>query len=97
LTFTSTQLTMNKNLSKKSYTKENVNWNRMKKVEPQRKGILLDPDGTIVDSEGAYLEALNVALAAIGLEISSVDIKVAMEVPKRLEQGSPNRRSNQRN
>jgi hypothetical protein len=32
---------------------------------------------------------LNAALAAIGVEISSVDFKMAMEVPKRLEQRLP--------
>ena len=61
----------------------------MKNVEPKRKGILLDLDGTIVDSKLAYLEAINAAFAAVGLETSSVDVKMAMEIPKRLEQGLP--------
>lgn len=61
----------------------------MKNVEPKRKGILLDLDGTIVDSKLAYLEAINAAFAAVGLETSSVDMKMAMEIPKRLEQGLP--------
>jgi len=48
------------------------------------KGILLDLDGTIVDSKEAYLEAVKAAFAAIGRKI--VNIKIAMEIPRRLEQ-----------
>jgi len=48
------------------------------------KGIILDLDGTIVDSKEAYVEAAKAAFAAIGQE--RVDIKIAMEIPRRLEQ-----------
>ncbi len=48
------------------------------------KGILLDLDGTIVDSKEAYLEAVKAAFAAIGRKV--VNIKIAMEIPRRLEQ-----------
>lgn len=51
------------------------------------KGVLLDLDGTIVDSREAYLEALNTAFATIGQEI--VDEKIALEIPRRLEQKLP--------
>jgi len=48
------------------------------------KGIILDLDGTIVDSKEVYVEAAKAAFAAIGQE--RVDIKIAMEIPRRLEQ-----------
>ena len=48
------------------------------------KGIILDLDGTIVDSREAYIEAAKAAFAAIGQE--NVDIKIAKEIPRRLEQ-----------
>jgi len=51
------------------------------------KGILLDLDGTIVDSRDAYLEAAKTAFKALGQE--TVNIKVATEIPKRLEQDIP--------
>jgi len=48
------------------------------------KGIILDLDGTIVDSTEAYVEAVKAAFAAIGQE--KVDIRIATEIPRRLEQ-----------
>ena len=48
------------------------------------KGILLDLDGTVVDSREAYLEAAKAAFAATGRKI--VDTKIAMEIPRRIEQ-----------
>jgi HAD superfamily hydrolase (TIGR01509 family) len=48
------------------------------------KGIILDLDGTIVDSREAYVEAVKTAFAAIGQE--KVDIRIATEIPRRLEQ-----------
>lgn len=48
------------------------------------KGILIDLDGTIVDSKGAYLEAVMATHAIAGEGI--VNQKVAVEIPKRLEQ-----------
>lgn len=56
----------------------------MEKIKLKVKGILLDLDGTIVDSRKAYLEAAKSAFAAIGRK--TVDTKIAMEVPRRLEQ-----------
>jgi len=56
----------------------------LEKVRLKVKGILLDLDGTIVDSTKAYLEAAKAAYAAIGRK--TVDAKIAMEVPRRLEQ-----------
>ena len=56
----------------------------MEKGKLKVKGILLDLDGTIVDSKEAYLEAVKAAFAAIGRKI--VNIKIAMEIPRRLEQ-----------
>lgn len=56
----------------------------MEKIKLKVKGILLDLDGTIVDSRKAYLEAAKAAFAAIGRK--TVDTKIAMEVPRRLEQ-----------
>lgn len=48
---------------------------------------MLDLDGTIVDSKKAYLEALKAAFNAIGEE--TFDSKMAIEIPKRLEQRFP--------
>ena len=56
----------------------------MEKIKLKVKGILLDLDGTIVDSRKAYLEAAKSAFAAIGRK--TVDTKIAIEVPRRLEQ-----------
>jgi len=49
------------------------------------KGIFLDLDGTIVDSTGAYVEAARIASQAIGKK--QLQTKIALEIPKRLEQG----------
>jgi phosphoglycolate phosphatase len=49
------------------------------------KGILFDLDGTIVDSKEAYLEAARTAFAAMGQK--PPEKRVALEIPKRLEQG----------
>lgn len=56
----------------------------MEKPKLKVKGIILDLDGTIVDSREAYVEAGKAAFAAIGQE--KVDIKIAKEIPRRLEQ-----------
>jgi len=56
----------------------------MEKPKLKVKGIILDLDGTIVDSREAYIEAAKTAFAAIGQE--NVDIKIAKEIPRRLEQ-----------
>jgi HAD superfamily hydrolase (TIGR01509 family) len=57
---------------------------KMEKPKLKVKGIILDLDGTIVDSREAYIEAAKAASAATGQE--KVDIKIAMEIPRRLEQ-----------
>ena len=49
------------------------------------KGILFDLDGTIVDSKEAYLEAARTAFVAMGQK--PPEKRVALEIPKRLEQG----------
>lgn len=51
------------------------------------KGILFDLDGTIVDSKEAYLDAARTAFKAMGQELP--ETRVALEIPKRLEQGLP--------
>ncbi|MCK4474481.1 HAD family hydrolase [Candidatus Bathyarchaeota archaeon] len=51
------------------------------------RGIMLDLDGTIVDSKKAYLEALKAAFNAVGEE--TFNSKMAIEIPKRLEQRLP--------
>ncbi len=51
------------------------------------KGVLLDLDGTIVDSKEAYFEAARTAFATIGRK--TVEIRLAMEIPRRLEQYLP--------
>ena len=59
----------------------------MEKPRLKVKGILLDLDGTIVDSKEAYLEAVGTAFKTMGQTM--VDIKIATEIPKRLEQNLP--------
>jgi len=49
------------------------------------KGIFLDLDGTIVDSTDAYIEAAAVAFQTVGQK--PPEMKTALEIPKRLEQG----------
>jgi HAD superfamily hydrolase (TIGR01509 family) len=49
------------------------------------KGIFLDLDGTIVDSTEAYIEAAKIAFQAIGQKPPQT--KIALEIPRRLEQG----------
>jgi phosphoglycolate phosphatase len=49
------------------------------------KGIFLDLDGTIVDSTEAYIEAAKIAFQAIGQKPPQTT--VALEIPRRLEQG----------
>jgi HAD superfamily hydrolase (TIGR01509 family) len=49
------------------------------------KGIFLDLDGTVVNSKSAYIEAAKIAFKALGQK--SPENKVALEIPKRLEQG----------
>jgi len=49
------------------------------------KGIFLDLDGTIVDSKEAYIEAARMAFQTVGQK--PPEIKVAFEIPRRLEQG----------
>ncbi len=56
----------------------------MEKPKLKVKGIILDLDGTIVDSREAYIEAAKAAFTAIGQE--KADIKIAKEIPRRLEQ-----------
>lgn len=51
------------------------------------KGILLDLDGTIVDSRDAYQEAARTAFTAT--KQGTFNIKLATEIPKRLEQDIP--------
>jgi HAD superfamily hydrolase (TIGR01549 family) len=59
----------------------------MKMAKLRVKGLLLDLDGTIVDSREAYLEAAKTAFKAIGQE--NFDAKIAVEIPRRLEQNLP--------
>ena len=59
----------------------------MENAKLKAKAILLDLDGTIVDSRGAYLEASRTAFAAMGQR--TVDIRIVIEIPKRLEQDLP--------
>jgi len=51
------------------------------------KGIIIDLDGTLTDSREAYLEALAKALENFGVKI--FDQKLALEIPRRLEQNLP--------
>jgi len=53
----------------------------------QVKAILLDLDGTIVDSKGAYNEALKKTY--IKMHLGDVDPKLAVEIPRKLEQSIP--------
>jgi len=55
----------------------------LEKPKLKVKGIVLDLDGTIVDSRQAYAKAAKTAFAAVG---QAVDIKIATEIPRRLEQ-----------
>lgn len=57
---------------------------RLENIKLKVKGILLDLDGTIVDSREAYLEAVKAAFKALGQ--NAVNVKVAMEIPRKLEQ-----------
>jgi len=59
----------------------------MRRTKLKVKGILLDLDGTIVDSREAYQEAIDIAFAATGQKM--VDAKIAIEIPKKLEQNLP--------
>ncbi len=49
------------------------------------KGIFLDLDGTVVDSTQAYIEAARIAFQAVGQKPPPT--QVALEIPRRLEQG----------
>jgi HAD superfamily hydrolase (TIGR01509 family) len=57
----------------------------MNKKKLKAKGIFLDLDGTIVDSTLAYVEAANIAFQALGKK--PLETKVALEIPRRIEQG----------
>jgi HAD superfamily hydrolase (TIGR01509 family) len=57
----------------------------MKDNKLKAKGVFLDLDGTIVDSRDAYFEAAQIAFQAVGQE--PPEMKVALEIPRRLEQG----------
>lgn len=59
----------------------------MKKAKLKTKCILLDLDGTVLDSKNAYLAAAQTALKSMGRK--NIDVKTAMELPKRLEQDLP--------
>jgi phosphoglycolate phosphatase len=48
------------------------------------KGIFLDLDGTIVDSTGAYIEAARLAYQSLGQKLP--ELKVILEIPRRIEQ-----------
>jgi len=59
----------------------------MRKLKWRVQGIILDLDGTIVDSREAYIEAAKAAFTAIGQK--TADMKIATEIPRRLEQNLP--------
>jgi len=59
----------------------------VKKAKLKTKCILLDLDGTVLDSKNAYLAAAQTALKSMGRK--NIDVKTAMELPKRLEQDLP--------
>lgn len=59
----------------------------MENAKLKAKAIILDLDGTVVDSREAYLEASRTAFAAMGQR--TVDIRIVIEIPKRLEQDLP--------
>lgn len=59
----------------------------MENTKLKVKGILLDLDGTLVDSKEAYLEAVKTAFAAMGQK--TFNAKIAIEIPRRLEQNLP--------
>jgi HAD superfamily hydrolase (TIGR01509 family) len=52
------------------------------------KAVFFDLDGTIVDSREAYLIAMKTALSRMGKKITA-NTKLAIEIPKRLEQNLP--------
>jgi len=56
----------------------------MNKAKRRVRGIMLDLDGTVVDSRAAYLEAARMAFQRFGQE--TLDMKTALEIPRRLEQ-----------
>lgn len=57
------------------------------KTKLKVKGILMDLDGTIVDSREAYFEAVKAAIAVT--RQGNIDLKMALEIPRRLEQNLP--------
>jgi len=59
----------------------------MSKVKLKAKGILFDLDGTIVNSKRAYLEAAWRASQALGQK--KLSVRLALQIPKRLEQNQP--------
>jgi len=50
-------------------------------------GVFVDLDGTIIDSKEAYSEAARVAFQHVGHNLEK--LLVAMEIPRRIEQGMP--------
>jgi len=82
------QLTVNKNLSKQTGPTDTALAGKgVESIKLKAKAILFDLDGTIVDSKEAYFEAARRAFATTGKE--TADIKVMIEIPKRLEQNMP--------
>ena len=76
------------------FMKEKANHHRIKQRQQsmsitklKAKGIFFDLDGTIVDSRDAYLEAARIAFQAMRLE--PPEAKVALEIPRKLEQKQP--------
>ncbi|MBS7633079.1 HAD family hydrolase [Candidatus Bathyarchaeota archaeon] len=55
--------------------------------DSRKQGILMDLDGTLVDSKEAYMEAAEAAFKSMKQDKYSPEI--AIEIPKRLEQGLP--------
>jgi HAD superfamily hydrolase (TIGR01509 family) len=60
----------------------------MDKPRLKVKTVFFDLDGTIVDSKEAYLTAMKTALLRTGRK-SEVNLKLATEIPRRLEQNLP--------
>ncbi len=60
---------------------------QMNQNQLEARGIFLDLDGTILDSTEAYVEAANIAFEAVRLK--KPQRAVALEIPRRLEQGLP--------